>query len=219
MNKKIWYIFFILISTLLIVITYYLMPENANFLLSNFYLLLANSFLSLPHEPVIILLGKKYNPYFVTLVALIPTFLACIIDYDIINLLVQKTRLKKIRHNSNYKWLEKKFSKAPFLTNFLVSATPLPFSIIRFLSILSGYSRWKYAFSVLLGRIPRYFLLAYFGKIVQIPDWILIALFLLFLLFPFLQKYRGRKVAEETPSEVLLNEIEHKIQDIQIDTR
>jgi uncharacterized membrane protein YdjX (TVP38/TMEM64 family) len=126
-------------------------------------------------------------------------------DVDLLRPLIENSRLKSVKTYKSYRWLETKFSRAPFFTNFFVAATPLPFTVIRILTLLSGYSKWKYAVAVTLGRIPRYFLLAYFGKVFQIPDWILLSVFLLFLILPlvehFLQKRENKQTTESfTPS-------------------
>ena len=57
------------------------------------------------------------------------------------------------------------------------AAVPLPFMIPRVLVPVSGYPVGRYAAAVALGRWPRIFVIAAFGQYVDIPVWVLKALF------------------------------------------
>jgi uncharacterized membrane protein YdjX (TVP38/TMEM64 family) len=55
--------------------------------------------------------------------------------------------------------------------------TPIPFFPFKFLSFSLHYPLWKYLSALLLGRFPRYLLLAWVGYVIHIPGWLLIAIF------------------------------------------
>jgi uncharacterized membrane protein YdjX (TVP38/TMEM64 family) len=66
---------------------------------------------------------------------------------------------------------------APFFTVVLFAAVPLPFVIPRVLVPLSGYPPARYVAAVALGRWPRVFVVAAFGRVVDIPAWLLEVVF------------------------------------------
>ncbi len=109
-----------------------------------------------------------------------PTIIACLLDYKVLTPAFNRTKLSKIRDVGIYQKTVKYYGKAPFATNFLAALSPVPFYPIRILSVASGYPMWKYAAAVVSGRIPRYYILALFGAVFNIPNWVL-ALFLLSL--------------------------------------
>ncbi len=167
------------------VISYYVFPQYLGLVALFFYIIPSNSFIPFPHEPAILYYGKIYGPFLTTLVATVPTIIACYLDYAALTPLFDRTRLGNIRNTRLYQRTLHYYNKAPFLTNALAALSPVPFYPVRILSISSGYSAWKYTTAVVLGRIPRYFFLAAMGNILQIPNWI-IGLFFVLIGFSFL---------------------------------
>ena len=189
--------FFFLIGTL----AHHYFPRYFGLVLLFFYIIPSNSFIPFPHEPAIIFYGKIYGPYLTTLAATLPTIIACYLDYEVLTPVFNLTRVGKIRDTKIYLKTYHYFKKAPFLTNAIAAVSPVPFYPIRILSIAGGYPAWKYTASVVLGRIPRYFLLAYFGALINIPNWI-IGLFFVTLLLPIIyKKLQGKKARPEIAPE------------------
>jgi uncharacterized membrane protein YdjX (TVP38/TMEM64 family) len=90
----------------------------------------------------------------------------------------------------------------PFLALWTAAFTPIIFYPFRFLVVLGKYPAWKFVLAVALGRGPRFFLLALLGKMVKVPNSVLI-LFTLSLVLtgavPFLRNYfkKRRRQARE----------------------
>jgi ribonucleoside-triphosphate reductase len=88
----------------------------------------------------------------------------------------------------------------------VAAISPVPFYPIRILSVSSGYPLWKYTTSVVLGRIPRYFILALFGDLLNIPNWIILLFFVSLILAPIYRSLsmRGKENPVGSDEEVTL---------------
>jgi uncharacterized membrane protein YdjX (TVP38/TMEM64 family) len=69
------------------------------------------------------------------------------------------------------------FMKYPFAVIVVAGFTPIPFFPFKFLSFSLRYPLARYLIALLVGRFPRYVLLAWIGHVIQIPTWLLIAVF------------------------------------------
>jgi hypothetical protein len=61
------------------------------------------------------------------------------------------------------------------------SLTPLPISIIRVLAPASGYPIGRYVAAQIVGRLPRFYVLAWLGRTIDFPTWILGLMFVVLL--------------------------------------
>jgi ribonucleoside-triphosphate reductase len=71
--------------------------------------------------------------------------------------------------------------------------TPLPFYPIKFLSISDGYPLKRYLTALVVGRTPRYYLIAYVGYVLNLPNWSLVTLALLILIVTLFKYYQQQK--------------------------
>jgi len=190
LNKK-WTIFLALMAAF--VIAFYLIwrsnPKYAGMVIYFFYTIPANSFLSLPHEPAVLYYAKMYSPLLLAILGGIATCLACFIDYEVLTPIFRLKKVSKIKETYFYKKSIHYFNKLPFVTIAVVGFSPIPFYPVRILAISSGYSMRKYMLSVFIGRAPRYYILAKFGQILNIPNWIIILIFVVMIGLIFLGRY------------------------------
>lgn len=147
-----------------------------------------------PHEPVILYFSKDYSPMTVALVSIAGTMLAEALDYSAIKFIKEINFMEKARQNTVAKKLVNLFWKAPFPALLVASFLPIPFYPFRFLVVLANYPMWKYLTAILTGRLPKFYLLAFLGKALKIPDlWI--AIFFVALIFsaylPAVRFYRN----------------------------
>jgi membrane protein YqaA with SNARE-associated domain len=204
-------IFSLLVATLTGMVVYYFFPDYIGLVSLFFYIIPSNSFIPFPHEPAIIYYGKMFGPAVTTLTAIIPTLIACIIDYAVLTPVFTRTRLRAMKETGIYKKLILYYGKAPFFTNFFAALSPVPFSPIRILSVSSAYPLWKYSCSVVLGRIPRYYVLALSGTLLNISNWVILIFFLSLISMPLYQRLkRGRrtKYLSESDSMATRNSIQ-----------
>jgi membrane protein YqaA with SNARE-associated domain len=71
------------------------------------------------------------------------------------------------------------FLLVPFVSLVIAAITPVPFSPFRIIAPVSKYSLKKYLTAIILGRTPRFYILAYFGHIVVLSNKIIVLLFVL----------------------------------------
>lgn len=151
-----------------------------------------------PHEPVFFYFSKFYPPWVVTFVALSGTLLTEYLNYSVFNFI---TEYKNISANRFVAKIVRLFEKAPFLALVIAGFTPVPFYPLRFLVVLAKYPRTKYLLALFLSRTPRFYLFALLGKSLNMPDWLLLLIFVVLILvanFPFIKKFiQGRLKKEE----------------------
>lgn len=136
---------------------------------------------TIPHEPVLLYFGKFYHPLTVALVAIPSTLLTEMLNYSTFKYITDLRIFTKLREKRAVQKTIQFFNKAPFLTLWVAGITPIPFYPLRFLVVIARYPRFKYILAVFLSRFPRFIILAYVGYKIQIPDSILVALFVILI--------------------------------------
>lgn len=135
-----------------------------------------------PHEPVLLYFGKFYTPLTIAFVAVAGTVLTEILNYSVFKFITDSKLFEKIKHKKAVNKIITLFYKAPFLALWIAGFTPVPFYPFRFLVVMAKYSLMKYVLAVFLSRTPRFFILAWFGRTVKIPDFMLIGLFVVLII-------------------------------------
>jgi membrane protein YqaA with SNARE-associated domain len=162
------------------------MPQIKSTIFFFFYVMLSNSFIGIPHEPLMIYVGKLYPFYIPVLIAIIPTILGCYLDYLVLTPVLNSRLLRKPLNSNFYTKSEEYFKKFPYITLFFFALTPLPFYPVRILSVASRYPLNRYVSSVTLGRIPRYTILVLSGTAFNISNHILLVILLFMMTSPLL---------------------------------
>jgi uncharacterized membrane protein YdjX (TVP38/TMEM64 family) len=150
-----------------------------------FYSIPANTAISIfPHEPAIILYGQHYNIILIAVFAAIGNLIAAVLDYYFFTPVLQLQFTAGYKKSRVYRKSIQWFAVAPFWVVVLFALTPLPFYLVKILVFSSGYSAWRFLAGILVGRFPRFILLALLGEAVHIPTWMMIVLFaLIFLVY------------------------------------
>lgn len=145
-----------------------------------------------PHEPILLYFGKYYPPLTVALVGVLSTVMTEALNYSVFKFVSDLTLFKKVHQKKAVAKIVDLFRRAPFAAILVAGFTPVPFYPIRFLVVLSRYSVWKYVLGVFLSRAPRFYILAFVGHQINIPDYLLVLLFaalIVSIYFPTLIKY------------------------------
>ncbi|MBD3226277.1 MAG: hypothetical protein GF313_16230 [Caldithrix sp.] len=160
---------------------YFFKPIHEHWMLFALYIGASNSFIAIPHEPLMIYYGKHYGVINPLLIAIVPTTLGCILDYVVLYPILHHQAVNK---NLQKKWIQKSktyFLKWPFATLLFFAVSPLPFYPIRLITVLSKYPLKLYITAVTLGRIPRYWILLYFGFALNLSDRAILIIFLVLI--------------------------------------
>lgn len=146
------------------------------------------------HEPALFYAAKFYPPWQIALAGTIGCTIAGLFDYWLLlPLLHHKSLRPKLDNKRLFQKAMAFFKKSPFWFLVVAGFSPVPFYPFKFLSIAGGYPLWKYESALVIGRAPRYYTLAYLGYILQVPTWLLIALFVFFLMLPIVQRLFFKK--------------------------
>lgn len=158
-----------------------------------FYSFPAEFLISLvPHEPMLLYFGKYYPPLTVALVGVLGTVMTEAVNYSVFKFVSDLALFKKLQQKKAVTKIVDLFRRAPFTAICVAGFTPVPFYPIRFLVVLSRYPVWKYLLGVLLSRSPRFYILAFVGHQINIPDYLLVLLFaalIVSIYLPTLIKY------------------------------
>jgi membrane protein YqaA with SNARE-associated domain len=134
-----------------------------------------------PHEPILIYFGKFYAPLTVAAVAIVSTLMTEALNYSAFKYITDTQIFQKIRHKKTVNKITQLFQRSPFLAIWIAGFTPVPFYPFRFLVVLARYPLFRYILALLLSRTPRFYILAYLGHAIDIPDYLLIVLFVILI--------------------------------------
>ncbi len=169
-----------------------------------FYSIPANTAISVfPHEPAIVFCGQHFDAILVALIATAGNLAAGWVDYHFFTPILQMKFSSGYKKNKTYARAIKWFNAAPFWVVVLFALTPLPFYLVKFLVFSSGYPMPKYMAGIVVGRLPRFYLLAIAGYFLKVPVWIMVVLFsvifavyLIWIVKAWVKARAGEKVSE-----------------------
>jgi len=161
------------------------------------YVSICCNVLPLPSTPAILLMGKDFdllpgitvfssfvfnpNPLIAASLLAVATCLANMIDYELLGTVLRSRLLKKIRDSKYYESGIGYFNRVGFPLLTFVNFAWFTFDFFRLLAIAAGYARWKYVLSTFIGRFARYSIMAYMGKLLDIPIWAVILITLVLI--------------------------------------
>ena len=157
------------ICTLLV---WLLFPEWWQLSVFFWYSIPGNSFLLLPHEPAVIFAGTLYDPALVAIVGGMATVPASAIDYQLFKRALALGPIAQANQSRISLFAQRAFLWQPWWTVVIVAFSPIPFYPVRLLAPMSDYPASRYVVAVLVGRVPRYYLLAWGGSwAVSLLNW------------------------------------------------
>ena len=177
------------------------LPEKRGAVLLGLYTIPSHMFVSpFSHEPVLLYYAKTYSALDLTIASTAGALIAGLLDYWLFIPLVHHPRLRtKYVNTGLYKRSVRAFRKWPFWTLVVAGALPIPFYPVKFLAISDHYPLKSYLGSLIVGRTPRYFVLAWAGSMLHMPNWSLIGIALIFLVITVLKSRNGDSA--ENPDE------------------
>jgi membrane protein YqaA with SNARE-associated domain len=156
--------------------------SSQSYLYLAFYAIPANSAVSVfPHEPVVIFFGKNGSLLLTALAASAGTLIAGFLDHTVFVPVMNLAALSGYKEKAWYQKAARLFLKYPFTVIVVAGFTPIPFFPFKFLSFSVNYPLWRYLGALLTGRFPRYFLLAWLGRVLNVPNWAILLFFLLII--------------------------------------
>lgn len=145
-----------------------------------FYLSLCNSLVPLPTAWIVLLAATPgyalvpwpvVNVVAVAGLATLATVAANLNEYHVLAYLLRSRWGRRVRQTRLVLWAVRWFDRAPFQILTLVAFLPLPIDAVRWLAILRGYSRWRFAAAYFAGRGPRYLAFAGCSMRLELAPW------------------------------------------------
>jgi membrane protein YqaA with SNARE-associated domain len=152
-------------------------PELSGLFLFGVYSIPTNSIIPAPHEPGLLYFAKHYDPLLIAVAGTLGTAVAAFADYEVVERAMRHPRIRGAREARLFKWSVRWLMRFPFLTVVLFAATPLPIYVVRVLAPASGYPVARYVTALMVGRLPRFYAVAWFGHTFPLPTWFLATLF------------------------------------------
>jgi uncharacterized membrane protein YdjX (TVP38/TMEM64 family) len=131
----------------------------------------------IPPSPTTLMAAKANPAWLLATLAALAGAITAVLDHYLVRRVFRVQALARVRRHRLFERAERWANVAPFFTVFLFAALPLPFAVPRILVPISGYPVHRYVPAVALGRWPRIFVIASFGKVVDVPSWLLEAAF------------------------------------------
>jgi membrane protein YqaA with SNARE-associated domain len=152
-------------------------PRAAGLFLLALYCIPTNSIFPLPHEPGVLYFAQTFDPLWIALVATAASVVTSFADYAMVEAWMRHPRLGAVQHTYIFRWAVTWMKRWPFAIVVLFSLTPLPISVVRILAPASGYPIGRYIAAQVIGRLPRFYALAWLGAAFEFPPWMLVAIF------------------------------------------
>jgi membrane protein YqaA with SNARE-associated domain len=125
----------------------------------------------LANEPMLLATAKLAPPLAVATAGTLGCLVAITLDYALIGWLVNHRLIRtELDDSRGFRTAERWFGKAPFLLILASAVLPVPFYPVKILAIAGEYPLARFALALLLGRLPRFYLLALGGHRYQAPN-------------------------------------------------
>ena len=143
------------------------------------YTVVSNVYISvLPHEPALIFYGKSMGAFWAMVGATVGAFLSGVIDHETLTRVLNIGKVRRLYVDRRiYKVSARWYGRRPFLTIVVAALTPIPFYPVKFLALSESYPLGRYLLALIVGRAPRYYLYAWLGDVLDVPNWAIIAAF------------------------------------------
>ena len=120
-------------------------------------------FLPAAYEPILMMYGRLYPPLLIGFLGILGTMYVEYLNYRLYSRMVHANALTGLRESRVVRRLGSLFERAPFLTVWLCSWSPLPYWSVRFLSPLTHFPVSRHLLATFLGRFPRLWFFAALG--------------------------------------------------------
>jgi len=118
--------------------------------------------------------GLGIHPLIVATGGAAATAIANLHDYYLLTFLYRYRPVRRVRQTGLYRRVAAWYNRSPFGTLAAASFLPIPIDFVRLLAISEGYDRVKFVLGSLVGRWPRYLLVALLAERFRLGwQWVL----------------------------------------------
>lgn len=120
-------------------------------------------FLPATYEPILMAFGRVHPPLLIGLLGIMGTLYVEYLNFRLYQAMLHSSALRGFSNGRTAQRVTALFNRAPFLTVWLCSWSPLPYWLVRILSPMAGYSVRRHLLATALGRFPRLWFFAALG--------------------------------------------------------
>ena len=125
-------------------------------------------------EPMLLAFGKLYPPLLIAVLGAALSVAMEWVNYRLYNWMSELKRLEALKARAVSGRLVKLFARQPFLVVWLFALSPAPDWGARILGVLAAYPIRRYLLAFLLGRIPKFWLLATIGEALPVSPRVMV---------------------------------------------
>lgn len=126
------------------------------------------------YEPILMLFGRVYNPWAVAWVGVAGTLYVEYLNYHLFRHVLRLAPMQRMQQSVVVTRILRWFKRAPFLTVWVCSWSPIPYWPVRFISPMAGYDIRRHLLATFLGRLPRLWFFAALGLWWNAPIGVLV---------------------------------------------
>jgi uncharacterized membrane protein YdjX (TVP38/TMEM64 family) len=130
----------------------------------------ASAFIPAGLEPVLMLYGRLYPAWLVTLVAAAASAYAEILSLHLVRGVMATRLFGRLRATVQGSRMMRLFERRPALAIAIAAASPIPDWITRTLAAVARYPARRYVLADTIGRLPKLWIPAALGTVIAIPD-------------------------------------------------
>jgi len=124
-------------------------------------------------EPVLMLYGRMYPAWLVTLVAACASAYAEFLSLQLVRGVMAMRMLERVQHSVQGSRVMRLFNRSPAAAVAIAAVSPIPDWITRTLAAVARYPSRRYVLADTIGRIPKLWIPAALGSVVAIPrSWL-----------------------------------------------
>ncbi|MFQ5825007.1 MAG: VTT domain-containing protein [bacterium] len=124
----------------------------------------ATAYFPLPANLLVLGAVKSFDPLLIAVIGGFATLVAYFSEYIFFTVLFKFDKVANFKNTWFYQKVAPLFDKYKFFILSFASFLPIPSEPLRIYAITRKYPKFNYMSAGLIGRIPRYFLLGYYGK-------------------------------------------------------
>lgn len=158
----------------------------------SFFLIMSIScnLIPIPTYAFVLFISHDYALWLIVLVASAGATISALFEYNVVDFIMRFDRIAKLKETKHYQKFASYFDRFSFSSILIASSIPLPVDFIRIMAITRRYPKLKFLAATMLGRIPRFAMIAMMGSQLNHPKVIAVSLVGITLLIELVRRLK-----------------------------
>lgn len=127
------------------------------------------------YEPTLLFFGQLYAPLLIATIGTVCNLFVEFLNYHMFLRVSELPVARRVTGGHTFRRAVALFAQRPFFAVWLFAWSPLPFWVVRLLAPAARYPVPRYLLATLLGRFPRFWVLATLGARLKVPGPVLLS--------------------------------------------